>query len=310
MKMNNRIQIKDTDLSICPIGFGTVNAGKTWGNNDDFEIIEKYIELGGNVIDCARVYTDGRAEEVIGKWITKRGKRDDLIIITKGGHPLFETMNVSRMSREEMESDLNKSLKALCVDTIDIYFYHRDDLSQPVSDLIEVMESFVKAGKIRYYACSNWSTERMKEADEYCKSKGYRGFVANQMLFNMASETMKPFPDTTMVSMDKDMIQYHRESKNLAMPYFGVCSGFFHILDAKGEEAVKNSPYYTEENLKLSKKIGVLREKYNATISQILLGFFFQQGIDICPLAGADNEQQLLEIMGTFDIDFDPKDFV
>lgn len=309
MKMNKRITIKDTDLSICPIGFGTVNAGTAWGNNNDFEIIEKYIELGGNVIDCARVYTDGKAEEVLGKWITKRGKRDDLIIITKGGHPLFESMNVSRMSREEMEADLNTSLKALCVDTIDIYFYHRDDLSQPVSDLIELMESFVREGKIRYYACSNWTTERMKEADEYCKSKGYRGFVANQMLFNMAAETMKPFPDKTMVAMDDEMLEYHKTSKNLAMPYFGVCSGFFHVLAAKGEEAVKNSPYYTRENLELAARIEALREKYNATISQILLGFFFQQGMDICPLAGADNEQQLLEVMGTFDIDFDPKDF-
>ena len=310
MKMNKRITIKDTDLSICPIGFGTVNAGTAWGNDDDFEIIEKYIELGGNVIDCARVYTDGKAEEVLGKWITKRGKRDDLIIITKGGHPLFESMNVSRMSREEMEADLNTSLKALCVDTIDIYFYHRDDLSQPVSDLIELMESFVREGKIRYYACSNWTTERMKEADEYCKSKGYRGFVANQMLFNMAAETMKPFPDKTMVAMDNEMLEYHKTSKNLAMPYFGVCSGFFHVLAAKGVEAVKNSPYYTRENLELAARIEALREKYNATISQILLGFFFQQGMDICPLAGADNEQQLLEVMGTFDIDFDPKDFV
>ena len=310
MKMNKWITIKDTDLSICPIGFGTVNAGTAWGNDDDFEIIEKYIELGGNVIDCARVYTDGKAEEVLGKWITKRGKRDDLIIITKGGHPLFESMNVSRMSREEMEADLNTSLKALCVDTIDIYFYHRDDLSQPVSDLIELMESFVREGKIRYYACSNWTTERMKEADEYCKSKGYRGFVANQMLFNMAAETMKPFPDKTMVAMDNEMLEYHKTSKNLAMPYFGVCSGFFHVLAAKGEEAVKNSPYYTRENLELAARIEALREKYNATISQILLGFFFQQGMDICPLAGADNEQQLLEVMGTFDIDFDPKDFV
>lgn len=310
MKMNKRIRIKDTDLSICPIGFGTVNAGTTWGNDDNFEIIEKYIELGGNLIDCARVYTDGRAEEVLGRWITKRGKRDDLVIITKGGHPLFESMNVSRMSREEMEADLNTSLKALCVDTIDIYFYHRDDLSQPVSDLIELMESFVRDGKIRYYACSNWTTERMKEADEYCKEKGYRGFIANQMLFNMAAETMKPFPDKTMVAMDDKMFEYHKTSKNLAMPYFGVCSGFFHILDAKGEEAVKNSPYYTKENLELAKKINSLRKKYNATISQILLGFFFQKGVDICPLAGADNEQQLLEVMGTFDIDFDPKDFL
>ena len=84
----------------------------------------------------------------------------------------MDTMNISRMSKEDMEYDLNLSLKALRIDYIDIYFYHRDDLSQPVSDLIEVMEYFVKQGKIRYYGCSNWTTERMIEADNYCKEKG------------------------------------------------------------------------------------------------------------------------------------------
>ena len=78
----------------------------------------------------------------------------------------------------------------------------------------------------------------MIEADNYCKEKGYRGFVANQMLFNIASDNMKPFPDETMVTMDKEMIKYHKNSNNLAMPYFGLCSGFFQKLETKGKEAV------------------------------------------------------------------------
>ena len=169
--MSNNIKIKNTDLVLSNIGFGTVNAGLAWDNEDAFEILERYIKLGGNVIDCARIYSDwvepeiGRAERVIGDWIKHRGKRYDLVIMTKGGHPKMDTMNISRMSKEDMEYDLNLSLKALGIDCIDIYFYHRGDLSQPVSDLIEVMESFVKQGKIRYYGCSNWTTERMIEAD-------------------------------------------------------------------------------------------------------------------------------------------------
>ena len=171
--MSNNIKIKNTDLVLSKIGFGTVNAGLAWDNEDVFEILERYINLGGNVIDCARIYSDwvepeiGRAERVIGDWIKHRGKRYDLVIMTKGGHPKMDTMNISRMSKEDMEYDLNLSLKALGIDCIDIYFYHRGDLSQPVSDLIEVMESFVKQGKIRYYGCSNWTTERMIEADNY-----------------------------------------------------------------------------------------------------------------------------------------------
>lgn len=309
------IQIKNTDLKLSKIGFGTVNAGLSWDNEDAFEILEKYVSLGGNVIDCARIYSDwvepeiGRAERVIGDWLKHRNKRDDLIIMTKGGHPKMDTMNVSRMSKADMEYDLNLSLKALGVDFVDIYFYHRDDLNQPVSDLIEVMENFKKQGKIKYYGCSNWTTKRMIEADNYCKEKGYRGFVVNQVLFNIASDYMKPFPDETMVTMDKEMMNYHKNSDNLAMPYFGLCSGFFQKIETKGKEVVLDSPYYTEENLKRIEKINELKEKYNVTISQILLGYILNREVEMLPLAGASKIEQLKDFMKTLSISFDKSDF-
>ena len=182
-------------------------------------------------------------------------------------------------------------------------------MSQPVSDLIEVMESFVKQGKIRYYGCSNWTTERMIEADNYCKEKGYRGFVANQMLFNIASDNMKPFPDETMVTMDKEMIKYHKNSNNLAMPYFGLCSVFFQKLETKGKEAVIDSPYFTEGNLERGEKIKALEEKYNCTTSQILLGYILNQDFEALPLAGASKIEQLEDFMKTIHINFDKGDF-
>ena len=136
---------------------------------------------------------------------------------------------------------------------IDVYFYHRDNEAIPASELIEVMEEFRKEGKIRYYACSNWSTARMKEADAYAASKGYRGFVANEALFNIASASMKPLEDDTLKIMDQEMQQYHIENpQNLAMPYMSVASGFFHKLYAGGADAVRNSEYYTPENLKIA----------------------------------------------------------
>ena len=210
-----RIQIKDTELSLCPIGFGTANAGVAWDHEDAFKLLDLYVSLGGNVIDTARIYNDwvegeiGRSERVIGDWIQYRGGHDDLVIITKGGHPALNTMHESRLSKENMRADLEKSLTALRIDCIDIYFYHRDDLNRPVSELIETMEDFVREGKIKYYGCSNWTTARMKEAMAYCKEKGYRGFVANQALYNIASSQMKPYPDETMVTMDEEMLKFN-----------------------------------------------------------------------------------------------------
>ena len=129
------------------------------------------------------------------------------------------------------------------------------------------------------------------------------------MLFNIASNNMNPFPDETMVTMDKDMIEYHKNSNNLAMPYFGLCSGFFQKLESKGKEAVIDSPYYTEGNLKVGEKIKHLREKYNCTTSQILLGYILNQDVDMLPLAGASKIEQLEDFMKTTHINFDKEDF-
>ncbi|MDE5978183.1 MAG: aldo/keto reductase [Turicibacter sp.] len=308
-----RIQIKDTDLSLCPIGFGTANAGIAWEHEDAFKILDLYVNLGGNVIDTARIYNDwvegeiGRSERVIGDWIKHRGKHDDLVIITKGGHPNLHDMTKSRLSKEEMQSDLEKSLNALRIPCIDIYFYHRDDTNRPVSELIETMECFVREGKIKYYGCSNWTTKRMKEAVAYCQEKGYRGFVANQALYNIASKHMNPYPNETLTIFDEDMLKFHKESNILAMPYFSLCSGFFTKLENQVD--VTKSPYYTEKNLELAKHLKTLTEKYNATLTQVIMGFFFTQDIPMCALAGASTQVQLLDFMKTLNQSFSSEDF-
>ena len=310
------LEIEDTDLKVSRVGLGTVNAGLAWDGKDAFRIFDAYLDNSGTLIDCARVYSDwvapeiGRAERVLGDWIRHRGKNDDVVIITKGGHPRMETINVGRLSREEVSSDLELSLKALSVDTIDIYCYHRDDKKRPVEELIETMESFVSAGKIRYYSCSNWTTERMIEADAYCKKMGYRGFIQNQALFNYGSSRMNPFSDKTMVTVDDGMLDYHKNNpKNILVPYMSVCSGFFHILNAKGEDAVAESPYYTPGNLELYKKVKSIAAAYSCSITQVLLGFILTRDPEMIPLISADNIEQLEEVVNIFNIDFKSEEF-
>lgn len=315
--MEKYIQIPQTDLKLSRIALGTVNAGLDYDGAEADRLFDSYLDMGGNLIDSARVYFDwvepekGRSERVIGDWLRRSGKRERVVLMTKGGHPKIDTLHVSRMSMSDMEHDLELSLGSLGVDCIDIYFYHRDDPSRPAGELIEQMEEFRRAGKIRYYGCSNWTTERMKQAEAYAKEHGLRGFIANQMLYNMASKNMKPFDDDTMVAMDEQMLAYHRKTpENIVMPYFGVCSGFFHLLAAGNEEKVKSSPYYTSKNLLLAKEIDALCEKYKASISQILTAFYMVQDFSVIPLNGSTKPGQLEDAMGTLELSFDPADFV
>jgi len=317
MQMEKYYQFKNTELpKVSRVGLGTVNAGLAWDTPDSYRIFDRYVDLGGNLIDCARVYNDwvkpevGRAERVLGDWLRHRAHHEDLVIITKCGHPRMDTMHISRLSPEEVQSDLALSLSALSVDTIDIYCYHRDDTTRPVEELVETMQDLVRAGKIRYYACSNWTTERMQAADAYCKQMDYRGFILNEALFNYGSQHMKPFPDKTMLTADSEMLGYHAANPdNVLTPYMSLCSAFFHILDAKGENDVKESPYYTEGNLALFRRIKSITNQHRTGISQVLLGYILTREIAMLPLISADTLTHLDVAMDTFNHDFQTEEF-
>ena len=316
----DRINIKDTDLKLSRLGLGCVKAGVKWDGQEAFDLFDAFLDMGGNVYDTARVYSDwipsekGRSERVLGQWLAHSGKRHDVILVSKGGHPDMTgpnpDMHKSRVSESCLKYDLEESLRVLGTDYIDIYFYHRDNEDVPVSELIDIMEDFRKQGKIRYYACSNWTTARMKEADVYAASKGCRGFVANEALYNIGEPWMKPMADDTLVIMDKEMQKYHKENpRNLAMPYSAACNGFFHKLLAAGREAVVNSEYYTEGNLNNMRIIRKLMEKYGISVTQAVLGYLTCQDFQCLPLYGPRNIEDLKDAMGTFEIPFRAEDY-
>lgn len=318
--MEKRILIPDTDLSVYPIGLGTVDAGLRWDGPKADRIFDTYVYQGGNLIDCAHVYSDwvpgeiARAERVLGDWLARSKKRNEVVIMTKGGHPDMTApvpdMHKSRMTHEDMVKDLNESLKQLRTDYIDIYFYHRDNQEQTVEEEIETMEQFVKEGKIRYYGCSNWDAERMIQADAYCKEKGYRGFVADQSLLNLGMKYMRPLADDTLGYIKGEVFDYHiKNAGNLAMPYMANCSGFFHIYDRLGMTEIQNNPYYTPENMKIAEGVKALKEKYHCSITQVVLGFFYHQPFPCVPLYGTTKAEHIVDACGTLDIPFTAADY-
>lgn len=311
------ITIPSTDLQISKLGLGTVNAGISWDYNRMCNIIGNYLELGGNFLDTARVYSDwipgdtGRSEKLLGRWIqNNKEKRDKIYISTKGGHHNVENPNVKRVCREEVEKDLDLSLKTLHVDYIDLYFYHRDDQDIPVKDLIECMETFKRKGKIKYYGCSNWSTKRIAEAERYANSNGYTGFVLNQAHFNIGALYQKPLEDQSMVQMDIAMREYHKKNKFiLAMPYSSVANGFFHKLLNGQISDIEKSYFYTEKNIRIGKALFEALKNGKASLTQLLLGFFEIQDFQCIPLYSPQNPLQIIEACKTFDMSFEKKEY-
>ena len=163
------------EMKIPALTFGA--AGFERNDCDDvyFEFLDKYVELGGWCIDTARVYCDwlenghDSSEGVIGRWLKARNNRDKICIATKGGHPELGHMDESRLSREELTKDLEASLRVLGVDYVDIYFLHRDDPKIPVEEIMPVLNDFYESGKIHFIGVSNWTTQRIEEANKFAE---------------------------------------------------------------------------------------------------------------------------------------------
>lgn len=326
----NKIIIPNTDLKISRLAMGCAKLAIERKDTEPQWLLDSFFDLGGNLYDTARIY--GNSEEIIGSWLKNSGKRESIVLMTKGGHPdIIEKSNLSygekiyrrirdkigrpilpkmRNTPQEMRADLEQSLKCLQTDYIDIYMFHRDDPTMPVGVLIETMEEFVREGKIRYYGCSNWTTKRMEDADAYCKKKGYRGFVANQTLYNIGARGMNKMNDSTMKKMDAPMHKYHKQQpENIAMAYSSVCNGFFHKLYNNYSYNYEKSEYYSKLNLACLEQMKILMEKYEASLTQIALGFLFTQDFCCIPLYSPRNVADMEEAMQAFDIPFTPADY-
>src|SRR5205085_396194 len=135
----------------------TVEFGANIPEAQAFTLLDAFVAAGGNFIDSALVYSDwhpgprGSAETTIGRWLTERGNRDQIVLATKGAHPELKTMNISRLAPEDINGDVDKSLANLQIDQIDMYWLHRDDVNRPVSEIIDTLQNLVDSGKIRTY---------------------------------------------------------------------------------------------------------------------------------------------------------------
>lgn len=296
-----KIKIKNTDLTVSQISYGTTKLGVDRTLDEDFALLDAFIDAGGNFIDTARIYSDwipgevGRSERVLGEWLKARNYPKDLVIATKGAHPELRKMDVSRIKKEDVERDITLSLKALGIETIDLYYLHRDDPSVSVSHIIDYLEDFKARGYLRYYACSNWSVDRIADAQEYAASKGYMGFSVNEMYWNLATSHMREPNDATLVKMDAKMYDLHKATGLCAVPYSSQAGGYFTKIISDTRKAIA-MPYHTEENERRAKELA-RRFKDAKTPMQYVLGYFANRPFQVIPAFGASNMQQLKDTL-------------
>lgn len=271
-----------------------------------YRLLDKYIDLGGNFIDTANIYGKwlpegiNTSELTIGSWLKERGCRNRISIGTKGGHPHLSSMQVSRLSQKEVEADLEESLTALKTDYIDLYWLHRDDEGLPVEYMLEYLNLFVRQGKIRYFGCSNWKPERIRQALKYAKNHSLMGFAANQIRWSLAELNENAFDDKTMIAMDEESYRLHLETRLALAAYSSQAKNFFGKLDIKGLSGLDDKLkriYLNEENISRLSRVKKIASEYHVSILEIVLSYLISQPFATFPIIGGHEAQQVSESM-------------
>ena len=303
-------QLGQSDLYIAPLVLGGNVFGWTADETASFAILDAFVAGGGNAIDTADAYSvwvpghegGGQSETVIGKWLNKRGRRDDVLIFTKVGMELGK--DKKGLSKAYIKRAVEDSLRRLQTDYIDLYQSHKDDESLPVTEPLEAYAELLKEGKIRAIGASNFSPTRLQEALDAAEN-GLPRYESLQPEYNLYDRS----------TFEQDDLPIVQNSGIGVIPYFGLAAGFL------------TGKYRTEDDLKKSQRGGGIGKKYlndrgrailsaldsvadrhSATPAQVALAWLMQAPGITAPIASSTSVAQVNELLKATELQLSAED--
>jgi aryl-alcohol dehydrogenase-like predicted oxidoreductase len=186
-------------LKVTSICLGAMDFGHPeWGTDEEesLSIIDAYVESGGNFIDTANVYSEGRSEEIVGKAL--KGRRDRLVLATKGFYPLVKNFgdppahpNALGASRGHLTAALEASLRRLGTDYVDLYQMHNWDPVTAPQETLCTLDRFIQQGKVRYVGMSNYTAWQIAETRHLSMLHGWEPFVTAQHQYSLISRDIE-----------------------------------------------------------------------------------------------------------------------
>lgn len=173
-----------TGIQVSPLCFGTMSFGGDADEETSGALFRRCREAGINFFDCANVYNGGRAEEILGRLI--QDSRDELVITTKVFGAMSEDANDRGLSRRNITRAIEKSLKRLGTDRVDLYFVHQFDANTPMEETLAAMDGLVRAGKIIHPAVSNWAAWQIMRALGKSEFNRWSKFACIQPMYSLA----------------------------------------------------------------------------------------------------------------------------
>ncbi|KAI9061642.1 Aldo/keto reductase [Trametes sanguinea] len=296
-------KIGDTDVTA--IGYGAMGIAAFYGSplpdEERLKILDAVYEHGCTNWDTADVYAD--SEVLIGKWLKKTGKRDDIFLATKFGYTQSIPTTTICGDPEYVPKALAKSLDRLGVESVDLWYLHRADAKVPIELTVRAMAEQVKAGKVRYLGLSEVSAETLRRAHKV------HPISAVQVEYS-------PFA----LDIEDEQIGLLKTARELGVKIVayspvgrGLLTGKFKSPDDLPEnDGRRYLPRFSKENfpkvLQVVDSITKIAAKYNATPAQVCLAWLLAQGEDIIPIPGTTKVANLKENLGALNVKLTPQD--
>lgn len=303
--MQQQRQIGASGIEIAPFGLGGNVFGFTADEKTSFAILDAFVDLGGSAIDTADVYSNwapghqgGESENVIGAWLKQSGKRNKVVIGTKVG--MWDKQ--LGLGRDNIISACEGSLRRLGVETIDLYWLHRDDLKTPAEDYVGALETLVRDGKVRALGASNFEPDRFREAIAEARRRGLR-FDAQQPEYNLMQR-----------GIEADLMPLCVEEGVSLLPYYGLASGYLtgkyrsEADKAKSVRGGRMDKYMAGKGPAVLAALDAVAARRNATPAQVALAWIMAKPAIGGPIASATSVAQLRELMGALELTLAPED--
>lgn len=277
-----------------------------------FKLLDSVFEAGINTFDCAAHY----GEEIMGEWMQERGNREECVIITKCAHP---NKWRDRVTDFDILSDVHDSLSKLRTDYIDVYMLHRDNPQVPVGPIVEVMNRLYSEGKIKLFGGSNWTHERIAEANKYAREHNLIPFTVSSPNFGLAEQVADPWVSdakfgggcvTIAGPKNKAAREWYAENNIPVFAYSSLARGFFSgaFRSDKPEKAreILDNPgyigYFCENNIKRLARCEKIAEKKDITVAQAAMAWIYNQRFEVFALSSPVTAEQLRENIQALEI--------
>ena len=299
-------KLGNSGLEVAPLAFGGNVFGWTIDEETSFRLLDAFTDSGFNLIDTADVYsrwaegnTGGESETIIGNWLKRTGKRDQVIIATKVGMDMGEGRK--GLSRAHILRSVDESLKRLQTDYIDLYQSHQDDPETLLEETLETYAQLIEQGKVKAIGASNFSAERLAQALKLSEENGLPRYESLQPLYNLYSRE-----------------EYERELEPLCLEknvgvinYYALASGFL-TGKYRSESDLQKSPrgagikkYLNERGFRILKALDEVAARYNSTPAQIALAWLIARPGITAPIASATSLEQFNDLVEATKLELD-----